>query len=117
MTDRSISVNTAYREPLTRATAQASMLGELYWYVHVVDAGGFSAAAERTGVAKSSLSRRIMQLEGRLNVKLLNRNTRSFAMTAIGEQIYRNALDMLNSAEAAELYAQRPTMRLAGWSG
>lgn len=82
------------------------MLSELYWYVRVVEAGGFSAAAERTGVAKSSLSRRIMQLEKRLDVQLLNRSTRRFAMTAIGEQIYRNALDMLTSAETAEIRAR-----------
>lgn len=85
---------------------QANLLSDLYWLIRVVEAGSFSAAAEHTGIAKSSLSRRIMQLEQSLDVQLLNRSTRQFTMTTVGEQIYRHALDMLAAAEAATLSAQ-----------
>ncbi|MDR8014370.1 LysR family transcriptional regulator [Ectopseudomonas guguanensis] len=90
------------------------MLGDLYWYVQVVEAGSFSGAADRTGVAKSSLSRRIAQLEQALNVQLLNRSTRLFAMTTVGEQIYRHALDMIDSMEAALLCALETTNTASG---
>lgn len=105
MNDRLHGSNTTYRKQQLQTNMAARMLGDLYWFVQVVEAGSFSGAADRTGVAKSSLSRRIAQLERALNVQLLNRNTRLFAMTTIGEQIYRHALDMINSMEAALLCA------------
>lgn len=106
MRHRSAASNTAsQREPL-QADLQAGLLGELYWFTLVVEAGSFSAAAERTGVAKSSLSRRIAQLENRLEIQLINRSTRTFAVTTVGKQVYRHALDMLEAANAAQDRAQ-----------
>ncbi|TBU98082.1 LysR substrate-binding domain-containing protein [Stutzerimonas kirkiae] len=99
--------NTVSQRQQTQATTQANLLGELYWFIRVVEAGSFSAAAEQTGIAKSSLSRRIIQLEKRLELQLLNRNTRSFSMTSLGEQVYRHALEMLAAAEAVEACAQQ----------
>lgn len=81
------------------------LLVDLYWYVQAVEAGSFSGAAERTGVATSSLSRRIAQLERSLNVQLLNRSTRLFSMTTVGAQVYRHALDMQTALESALLSA------------
>ncbi len=81
------------------------MLVDLYWYVQVVEAGSFSGAAERTGVATSSLSRRIAQLERSLHVQLLSRSTRLFSMTTLGEQVYRHAVEMVTAMEAALLSA------------
>lgn len=89
MNDRLHGSNTTYQKQQLQTNMAARMLGDLYWFVQVVEAGSFSGAADRTGVAKSSLSRRIAQLERALNVQLLNRNTRLFAMTTIGEQIYQ----------------------------
>lgn len=59
------------------------------------------------GLAKSSLSRHIIQLEKHLNVQLLHRNTRCFSLTTLGEQIYRHALQMLSAAEAVETSVQQ----------
>lgn len=89
------------------ASAQADMLAELYWFIHVVEAGSLSAAANRMGLAKSSLSRHLIQLEKRLNAQLLHRNTRSFSLTTLGEQVYRHALEMLSAAEAVETSIQQ----------
>jgi DNA-binding transcriptional LysR family regulator len=50
----------------------------------VVKAGSFSAAARRLGVAPTSLTRKITELEARLGVRLLNRTTRSLTLTDAG---------------------------------
>ncbi len=84
----------------------ASFLSELYWYTCVVDLGSYSAAAEKAGVGKSSLSRRVVALEERLGVQLLSRNTRRLTMTSAGEDIYRHALNMLAEAHAAHISAE-----------
>ena len=78
---------------------QTNLLSDLYWFICVVEAGSFSSAADKIGTAKSSLSRRVMQLEQRLGVQLLNRTSRQFTLTTIGEQIYGHALNMMAAAE------------------
>ncbi len=93
---------------------QGNLLSDLYWFTCVVEAGSFSAAADKIGTAKSSLSRRIMHLEQKLGVQLLNRTSRQFTLTTIGEQIYRHALNMMAAAEAATHSAQEA---LGGPSG
>ncbi|WP_252272765.1 LysR substrate-binding domain-containing protein [Pseudomonas subflava] len=93
---------------------QAHLLSDLYWFTCVIEAGSFSAAAQRTGSAKSSLSRRLAQLEQQLGVQLVNRSSRAFSLTSVGEEVYRHALDMLAAADAAAHSAQKT---LAGPSG
>jgi DNA-binding transcriptional LysR family regulator len=68
----------------------------------VVDHGGFAAAGRKLGLQKSKLSRRILQLEDRLGVRLLNRSSRRFSVTEIGREFYDRCLAMLVEAEAAE---------------
>jgi DNA-binding transcriptional LysR family regulator len=85
---------------------QASNLTDLFLLVRVIDAGGFSAAAARMGTTRSLLSRRIIELERRLGVRLLHRNARQFAVTAIGERVYRHAVAMCEAADAAERAAE-----------
>lgn len=55
--------------------------------VRVVDAGSFSAAARQLGVAPSSISRQINELESELGVRLFHRTTRRLSLTEAG-QIY-----------------------------
>lgn len=76
-------------------------LVDLYWFLHIVDAGSFSVAAINHGVSKSSLSRRVSQLESRLGVQLLHRNPRLLSLTGIGSEVYRHTLDMINAAQQA----------------
>jgi DNA-binding transcriptional LysR family regulator len=80
-------------------------LVDLYLLTLVVEAGGFSAAAQRAGTTKSRLSRRIIELEERLGAQLLHRNARRFSVTAVGEQVYRQALLIREAAAAAEFAA------------
>lgn len=77
-------------------------LNDLYYFVQVVDHGGFAAAGRVLGVQKSKLSRRILQLEERLGVRLLNRSSRRFSVTEIGREFYDRCVAMLVEAEAAE---------------
>lgn len=55
------------------------------WFVQVVDHGGFAAAGRALDQPKSKLSRRIAQLEERLGVRLIQRTTRQFAVTEVGQ--------------------------------
>ena len=73
-------------------------LNDLYFYVQVVDHGGFAAAGRALGMPKSKLSRRISGLEERLGVRLLNRSTRRFSVTDIGRTYYAHCKAMLVEA-------------------
>jgi len=77
-------------------------LNDLYFFVQVVDHGGFAPAARALGVPKSRLSRRILVLEELLGVRLIHRSTRSFAVTEIGQEYYRHCVAMLVEANAAQ---------------
>ena len=77
-------------------------LNDLYYFAKVVEAGGFAAAGRELGLPKSRLSRRIAELEARLNVRLLQRTTRKLALTDIGERYYRHCQAMLVEAEMAD---------------
>src|SRR6266446_9480809 len=55
-------------------------LNDFFYFVQVVDRGGFTAAGRPLRIPKSTLSHRIQQLETNLGVRLLNRTSRRFAM-------------------------------------
>lgn len=77
-------------------------LNDLYYYAQVVAFGGFAPASRGLGVPKSKLSRRVAQLEARLGVRLLQRSTRRFAVTEIGQTYYAHCKAMLVEADAAQ---------------
>lgn len=77
-------------------------LNDLYYFAKVVEAGGFAAAGRQMGIPKSRLSRRIAELETRLNASLLQRTTRKLALTAVGERYLGHCQAMLLEAEMAD---------------
>jgi DNA-binding transcriptional LysR family regulator len=77
-------------------------LNDFFYFVQVVDRGGFTAAGRTLRVPKSTLSHRIQQLESNLGVRLLNRTSRRFGVTDAGDEFYRHAVTMLREAELAE---------------
>jgi DNA-binding transcriptional LysR family regulator len=77
-------------------------LNDLLVFVQVVDHGGFAAAARALRVPKSTLSKRLSELEKALGVRLVHRTSRSFTVTEIGWEFHRHAAAMLIEAEAAE---------------
>lgn len=77
-------------------------LNDLYYFVQVVDHAGFAPAGRALGIPKSKLSRRIALLEERLDARLIQRSTRRFAVTEIGQTYYTHCKAMLVEADAAE---------------
>ena len=77
-------------------------LNDLYYFVKVIESGGFAPAERAIGVPKSKLSRRIARLEERLGVRLMHRSTRRFSVTDIGQRYYEHCQAMLVEAEAAQ---------------
>ncbi|TDG17510.1 LysR family transcriptional regulator [Paraburkholderia silviterrae] len=77
-------------------------LNDFYYFVHVVDRHGITAAARALSVPKSTVSFRIQQLEAALGARLINRTTRQFNVTEAGHNFYRHAVSMLKEAQAAE---------------
>lgn len=73
---------------------------DLAAFAAVVRAGSFTRAAALIGVTQSALSQTIRSLERRLDLKLLNRTTRSVAPTEAGEQLYRTVEPRLAEIEA-----------------
>lgn len=78
-------------------------LNDLAYFAHVAEHGGFAAAERATGIPKSKLSRRVAELEARLGVRLIQRTTRRFALTEMGQRTLQHARAML--AEAASVHA------------
>lgn len=77
-------------------------LNDLYYFVHVVEQGGFAPAGRVLGESKSKLSRRLAKLEKRLGLQLVQRSTRHFSVTEIGQTYYVHCKAMLVEAEAAQ---------------
>jgi len=71
-------------------------------FIRVMDAGSISAAAERLGIAKSAVSRRIAELEERLGAQLFRRTTRRLNPTEAARQFYARAVHILADADEAE---------------
>src|SRR5690349_23055796 len=76
-------------------------LDEFYYFAKVAEHGGYAKAARSLGIPKSRLSRHVSALENRLGVRLVNRSTRRFVVTEVGQEVRRHALAMLAEADAA----------------
>ncbi|MBS0341626.1 MAG: LysR family transcriptional regulator [Proteobacteria bacterium] len=77
-------------------------LNDLFFYAQVVEHGGFAPAGRALGIPKSRLSRRVSLLEERLGVRLIQRSSRRFAVTEVGQTYYAHCRAMLVEANAAE---------------
>lgn len=82
-------------------------LNDLYYFAQVVEHGGFAPAGRALDMPKSKLSRRIANLEERLGVRLIQRSTRHFSVTEIGQAYYRQCVAMVVEAEGASEVIER----------
>jgi DNA-binding transcriptional LysR family regulator len=89
-------------------------LNDLYYFVQVVDHGGFAPAGRALGEPKSKLSRRIALLEERLGVRLIQRSTRHFSVTEIGQNYYAHCKAMLVEADAAQAAVEQTRSEPSG---
>ncbi|WP_312214389.1 HTH-type transcriptional activator AaeR [Pseudescherichia sp.] len=76
-------------------------------FAKVVEMGSFTAAARQLQMSVSSISQIVARLEDELQVKLLNRSTRSLALTEAGKIYYQGCRRMLHEAQDVheQLYA------------
>ena len=77
-------------------------LNDVFYFVQVVEKKGISAAARALDLPKSTVSRHILALETVLGARLIQRTTRTFAVTEIGQEFYAHAVATLIEAETAE---------------
>lgn len=89
-------------------------LANIEAFVAVVETGSFSRAAERLGVTKSVVSRRVSLLETRLRTQLLQRTTRSQSLTASGRQFHERAVRLLADLDEAEQEMRDASAALRG---
>jgi DNA-binding transcriptional LysR family regulator len=87
---------------------------DLFIFSRVVAHGGFTGAANELGLARSSICRRISQLEESMGVRLVQRSTRRFAVTELGLELNCYALRMIAEASAAYERAACAKARPAG---
>lgn len=73
-------------------------------FAKVVELGSFTAAARQLQLSVSSISQIVARLEDELQVKLLNRSTRSLGLTEAGKIYYQGCRRML--AEASQVHEQ-----------
>src|ERR1700758_444134 len=74
---------------------------EMNAFVATAEHASFAKAAVQLGVSRSALSETMRGLEDKLGVRLLNRTTRSVALTEVGERLLAELRPALESFEAA----------------
>ena len=84
----------------------APEIEEIVAFLRVAETGSFTAAGERLGLPKSTVSRRVARLEAKLGVQLVHRTTRSLALTEAGNMFHDRASRALAALEEATLAAR-----------
>ncbi|MBY4898519.1 LysR substrate-binding domain-containing protein [Cupriavidus sp. AU9028] len=89
-------------------------LNDLVLFAAAVEHGGFAAASRQLGIPKSTLSKRVAELEQQLGARLIHRNSRSFALTDVGQAFHEHARAALIEAEAAQDVVRQRVAEPAG---
>lgn len=76
------------------------LLDDMLLFAEVVATGGITAAAERLGLRKSTVSRRLAALEARLGIRLVERNTRRLRLTEAGRDYHAQCARIVAEARA-----------------
>lgn len=77
-------------------------LNDILVFARVVQAGSFTAAAHALSMPKSTVSRKVFELEERLGSRLLQRTTRKLSLTDVGRTYYEYAARIVSEVEEAE---------------
>lgn len=89
-------------------------LNAVWIFIKVVEADGFSGASRTLGLPKSTISRKVQELEAVLGQRLAHRNTRGLALTEAGRNLYTRCRDMAEDMAAALDEARSVSVGLAG---
>lgn len=96
----------------------AADLNDMLVFLTVVEAGSFTAAADRLGIPKANISRKVARLEKRLGVRLLERTTRTQHLTEAGRAYLSHCkriqeeIDLAEVAVAEVLNSYRGSLRI-----
>jgi len=82
-------------------------LNEILVFTKVVQAGSFIGASRELDMPKSTVSRKVSDLEARLGARLLQRTTRKLSLTEVGQAFYQHSVRVVAEAEEAELVVGR----------
>lgn len=88
--------------------------GNMRTFIRVVEAASISGAADRLGVAKSAVSRRLKELEAHLGVELFHRTTRKMNLTDSGRAFYHQSVRILDDVLEAEIAISQAHGTLSG---
>jgi DNA-binding transcriptional LysR family regulator len=77
-------------------------LEDIDLFISVVELGGFTRASDFCMIPKSTISRRVRDLEAKLNTRLIERTTRKITLTVAGEKFYQEAKSLINQAKTLE---------------
>jgi DNA-binding transcriptional LysR family regulator len=94
-------------DAMTEASNTSVDPNDLLIFASVADSGSFSRAAERMGLPKSTVSRRLAALEHRLGERLLLRTTRRQSLTEFGLQLLEHARQVTSEVEAVVALSER----------
>lgn len=89
-------------------------LQEIFSFIEVAKAQGFSNASRKTGLPKSTLSRHVQNLEERLALNLFQRSTRRLQLTPAGEDFFRKAQALAGGFENLERQFQSQSKKIDG---
>jgi DNA-binding transcriptional LysR family regulator len=78
-------------------------LPDLDVLVAILDAGSMASAAQRLGMPRATLSRRLRRLEDEVGAVLVRRTTRQLAPTEAGLELYRHARPIVDAVETATM--------------
>jgi DNA-binding transcriptional LysR family regulator len=88
--------------PNRSPAAAADRIELMQTFVHIVEAGSLSAAAQQMGATQPTVSRRLQALERSLGVRLLRRSTHAMKLTEDGERCYERARELIADWQAFE---------------
>jgi DNA-binding transcriptional LysR family regulator len=89
-------------------------LNSLMIFAKVVEANSFSEAARRLSMPTSTVSRRIAELEGELDVRLLERSTRSLRLTDVGSEVLEHAQRTAELSDAVDNIVSNVVSNVSG---
>ncbi|GDY26936.1 LysR family transcriptional regulator [Agarivorans sp. Toyoura001] len=82
-------------------------LEDMDLFVQLAKHGSFTKAADATDIPKSTISRRITNLEKHLGVQLLARTTRKLSLTEVGENYLQGCQSLIEQAKRLEQDTQQ----------
>jgi len=95
-------------------STQLDELISMTMFARVVESKSFTLAASRLGLSKSVVSSRVSQLESKMGVRLLHRNTRRVSLTPDGASLYEACANLLKAADEAASAVGRVGASLEG---